>query len=293
MQFVENNKKKSGGRIYYIDTNKKLISDGFSTIDGLHYTETTNRVIYDTIRRELDITNAFVTCSQLDMNPDAMRTITVKDINSKVKWRIEDTNVAKIISRSGVYKQKVTVLAKNRGRTKLIASSGEIELSCIINVTDKKVLVAYYSYEGNSELVAEYIHSYVGGNLVEIDPSQIYPLSNKKLMAYAKNELDTNARPDISNQGVNFADYNDVYIGFPVWYNHAPRPVLSFLDKCVTDGALVNVFCTSESGETGECISELQELYNNVSFKEVLNIEEDMVLNSKAKSAIRKWIDNI
>lgn len=45
-KFVKNKKKKD---IYYIDTYSVMKKKGFGTIDGLHYTETTNKLIYKTI----------------------------------------------------------------------------------------------------------------------------------------------------------------------------------------------------------------------------------------------------
>lgn len=292
-EFVRSNEKKAEGRIYYIDTNSKLIKDGFSTIDGLHYSEGTNCVIYNTIREELDITNAHIDYSSVDMNINAVRTITVKDINRKVRWKIEDKSIVKITNKSGKYNQIVTITANKAGTTKLTATSGQLNFTCDINVLDKKVLVAYYSYIGNSEMIAEYVSEYTGGTLVEIDPVEVYPLKEKKLMTYVKKELDTNARPLVSNSGYNLAEYSEVYIGYPVWYEHVPRPILSFLDKCNVNGAVIHTFCASESGNTGECVTELQAVYKDSLIKEGVNIQEDMVLASKAKAYIREWIEKV
>lgn len=292
-QFVDGNKKKSGNRVYYIDTNRKLSTEGFSTIDGLHYTERTNCLIYATIRQELDHTNAHMTYSSVDMNRESTHVISVKDINSMVNWEVDNKRVARITKVSGRYNQNVTITAKNAGTTTLVAKCGSIKLVCDINVTDKKVLVAYFSYYGNSELVAEYIRDYTSGRLVEIEPSNIYPLNGKKLMARIKNEYEADARPDIDNEGIDLTEYNDVYVGFPVWYGHVPGPILSFIDKCVTNGVTMNVFCTSEDGKAGGCIKELKDLYKECFIKHGVNIQNDMVLSGRTKGTIREWIDKI
>lgn len=284
--------KNADSGVYYIDTYSRLVSGGFGTIDGLHYTERTNKRIYDIVREELDRTNAYINYSSISMNPGAVRTITIGDVNRKVNWTVSDKNVVRITSRKGEYGQKAVISARKKGKCTVKATFNNKSFSCKVIVNDAKALTVYYSYSGNTEEVAEYIHDYTGGDIIEIESSELYPEKKSALKKQAKKELEDNIRPIINNSSVDLSAYDEIYLGFPIWYGHAPRAVCSFLDGCIgLEGRNIDCFVTSDSGDMEDCITELQALYNNAIINSCINIKSKDVLTSSAKTGIRSWFD--
>lgn len=131
--------------------------------------------------------------------------------------------------------------------------------------TNKKVLVAYFSRigeqysvgnisEGNTAIVAKIISDKTNGDLFEIKvANDNYPKGYAELTEFAKIEWQQNARPEIIGKVENFADYDVIFIGFPVWWGDKPMPVYTFLDSYNFNGKTIIPFCTHEgSGYCGE-----------------------------------------
>lgn len=65
---------------------------------------------------------------------------------------------------------------------------------------DRKILVAYFSWSGNTQHVAEYIARQTGGTLFRIEPVKPYPTEYTPCTEVAKAEKEQNARPAIKNR---------------------------------------------------------------------------------------------
>ena len=64
----------------------------------------------------------------------------------------------------------------------------------------KKILVAYFSWGGNTQHVAERIASLTGGTLFRIEPEKPYPAEYTPCTEVAKTEKEANTRPAIKKQ---------------------------------------------------------------------------------------------
>ena len=74
-----------------------------------------------------------------------------------------------------------------------------------------KTLIAYFSYTGNTEEVAGLIADYTGGILVQIERAEPYDDVN----AQGEEELNTNARPEITVNLDSIENYDHIFIGYP------------------------------------------------------------------------------
>lgn len=84
--------------------------------------------------------------------------------------------------------------------------------------TDKengKTLVAYFSWSGNTKEMASYIAEQTNGELFEIQPKTPYPEDYQKTGDIAKEERDSNARPEILNMPEDISEYDTIFIGYP------------------------------------------------------------------------------
>ncbi len=128
---------------------------------------------------------------------------------------------------------------------------------------EKKVLVIYYSradenYEvgnitkGNTEIIAEMIAKKTGGTLLQVEPAKAYPKSYNDCINVAKKELAQNARPEIKPVKINPEDFDEIYVGYPVWWGEMPMPMFTFFEKYKLQGKTIHPFVTHEgSGISG------------------------------------------
>lgn len=118
-----------------------------------------------------------------------------------------------------------------------------------------RVLVAYFSKTGTTQSAAEVISRETGGDLLHIETVQPYPSSYQETLDIASAELAANARPALSTRVENMADYDVIFIGYPIWYGTAPMAVATFLESYDLQGKTIVPFCTSGGSSISGSIS--------------------------------------
>lgn len=125
---------------------------------------------------------------------------------------------------------------------------------------DRKILVAYFSWGGNTEHVAEYIASLTGGTLFRIEPENPYPVAYKPCTEVAKIEKEADFRPAIKHRVEGWEDYDTVFIGCPVWWWTAPMIINTFAESYDFKGKTVVPFCTYAATYRDETLARIVEL---------------------------------
>ena len=109
------------------------------------------------------------------------------------------------------------------------------------------VLVAYFSWSGNTEEMASYIADQTGGDLLEIQPVTPYPTDYNECGEVAQAERDNNERPAITNLPDSLDSYDSILIGYPIWWHTAPMIIGTFLENYDLTGKDVYPFTQSTS----------------------------------------------
>lgn len=113
---------------------------------------------------------------------------------------------------------------------------------------DKKVLVAYFSWGGNTKSIAEKIHAKVGGDLLSIEPATPYPNDyNETAYGIAKEQHEKNIHPEIKNTE-DISNYDVIFVGTPAWWYTMAPPVMTFLEKNNFNGKTIIPFITHGGG---------------------------------------------
>lgn len=105
-----------------------------------------------------------------------------------------------------------------------------------------KILIAYFSWGGNTQAVAEYISEQTQGDLFRIEPVNPYPTEYTPCTEVALEERDSNARPAIKNTIENWDDYDTIFIGCPVWWHEAPMIIHTFAESYDFTGKHITCF---------------------------------------------------
>lgn len=111
-----------------------------------------------------------------------------------------------------------------------------------------KMLVVYYSQTSNTKAVATEIATRVNADLQEIVPVELYEGDFQATIERGKKELDEGIHPAIQPLAVNVADYDVIFIGYPIWFGTYAPPIFTFLDQVDLTGKQVVPFCTFGSG---------------------------------------------
>lgn len=119
-----------------------------------------------------------------------------------------------------------------------------------------KKLVAYFSATGTTKEAAERLAKATGADLFEIRPTIPYTSADLNWMdkkSRSSVEMnDPDSRPEIAETVSNMADYDTVFIGFPIWWYVAPHIIHTFLESCDFSGKTLVPFATSGGSGMGK-----------------------------------------
>ena len=125
-----------------------------------------------------------------------------------------------------------------------------------------KALVAYFSATGVTAAVAKNLAEAAGADLYEIRPQVPYThedlnWQNKKSRSSVEMS-DYSSRPAIAGTKSDLAEYDTVYVGFPIWWYIAPTIINTFLESGDFSGKRVILFATSGGSGFGKAADNLR-----------------------------------
>lgn len=154
-----------------------------------------------------------------------------------------------------------------------------------------KKLVAFFSASGTTKKVAEMIAAEAGADLYEITPKELYTRAdldwmNKKSRSSIEMN-DKKIRPEIADIPVDISAYDEIILGFPIWWYVAPTVVNTFLETHDFSGKKIVLFATSGGSGFGNTVSELQPSAPGAV------ITEGKLLNRASKQAVSDWVKTL
>lgn len=157
--------------------------------------------------------------------------------------------------------------------------------------SNSKILVAYFSATGTTARVAEKLAKATGGELYAIVPAQPYTSTdldwNDKQSRSSVEMNDPKSRPAIKSKKENITDYDVIFIGYPIWWDFAPRIINTFIGSHDLKGKTVIPFATSGGSSLAGSAVALKKTYP------ALNWKEGRLLNHADDNTIRTWIEKL
>lgn len=159
------------------------------------------------------------------------------------------------------------------------------------NKHHKRVLVTYYSATGTTAAVAKRIAAATGGTLYAITPAKTYTSAdldwNNKRSRSSVEMANPKSRPALGGKKLNAANYDVVFIGFPIWWDLAPRVVNTFIEGHNFAGKTVIPFATSGGSSITNSAKELKKAYGKLLWK------EGRLMNGMSDGDIKRWVSEL
>ncbi|MHC6179990.1 flavodoxin family protein [Clostridium sp. JNZ X4-2] len=156
-----------------------------------------------------------------------------------------------------------------------------------------KILVVYYSLEGNTKLIAETVSKAVSGDILEIKPKKdIDPNSKMRYLTGGKKSM-AREKPELLPYDIKPEEYDALFIGTPVWaWNFAPA-MRSFFNRTNLNHKKIALFSCNggNNGRTFENMkSELgkNEFLGEIEFKNPLKND-----TKKNVEKAQKWAEDV
>ena len=152
----------------------------------------------------------------------------------------------------------------------------------------KKVLVVYFSATGTTEQVAKQIAKYADADIFEITPAKPYSSAdldwtNKQ----SRSSVEMNnpkVRPEIKAVSVDVSKYDYIFLGYPIWWDLAPRTVNTFIEAANLADKTVIPFATSGSSTIANSVVVLKKSYPNIKW------QTGKLLNHISEKEMENWV---
>ncbi|BAL84869.1 putative flavoprotein (plasmid) [Selenomonas ruminantium subsp. lactilytica TAM6421] len=156
-----------------------------------------------------------------------------------------------------------------------------------------KKLVAYFSASGVTAKAAKNLAEAAGADLFEIKPE--VPYTQADLDWHDKNSRssvemrDSKSRPQIAAGDAKIADYDVIFVGFPIWWYVAPTIINTFLESYDFAGKTIILFATSGGSGFGKAVEGLKD-----SVADSTVIREGKLLNGNPSVAeLKDWVESL
>ncbi len=152
-----------------------------------------------------------------------------------------------------------------------------------------KVLIAFFSWGGNTKGIAEEIQSQTGADLFEIELVHPYSSNYNTVLDEAQRDQNKQARPEIKNHVENMAQYDTVILGYPNWWASIPMPIATFLEEYDFSGKTIIPFCSHGGGRFGQSLTAIAKLAPDASMGEALSVHYSG--GSSLSGDVSEWLN--
>lgn len=125
-----------------------------------------------------------------------------------------------------------------------------------------KTLIAFFSASGSTRKLSNTLAEVIGADVYEIKPETRYTGKdlnwNDSKSRSSVEMADINSRPELADKSAQIADYDTIFLGFPIWWYVAPHIINSFLESYDFSGKTIVLFATSGGSGFGETLNQLK-----------------------------------
>lgn len=155
--------------------------------------------------------------------------------------------------------------------------------------TGSRTLVAYFSRSGNTRVVAGLIHRGRQTDLFEIQPATPYPEDYLETVEEARKESEAGKERPLAARVPNIADYDTVYLGFPIWGTTVPPVIRAFLSAHDLSGKTLVPFITHGGYGLGNSRTVLAQLAPKAQLRPAFSMQADQ--ERKTMESVNGWLD--
>lgn len=183
-----------------------------------------------------------------------------------------------------------TTVTQETEETAVTAQEDNTEESTENTGEESNVLIAYFSWSGNTEAVAQEIQNQTGADLFEIVPAEPYTDDYDELLDIAQEEQSSDARPAIADT-VDLSGYDTVYLGFPNWWGDMPMIIYTFFDEYDLSGKTIAPFNTSGGSGFSDSLDTIAEMEPDAQITEGLSLGSSEA--EDCADAVSGWLSSI
>lgn len=194
----------------------------------------------------------------------------------------------------------LTVFSMDKRSTEIKPGEGENETSkgkilvVFFSRIDENYGVGYLS-KGNTHIIADMITEHTGADSFEIKTVKPYPKTYRECTNIAKQERSNKVHPELVDSVRNMADYDTIFLGYPIWWNDMPMAIYTFLENHNLNGKEIIPFCTHEGSGHSNTDQKIKASCSGTMVKEPFAAYGTAVQNNQAqvKKQVTRWLKDL
>jgi flavodoxin len=156
-----------------------------------------------------------------------------------------------------------------------------------------RTLIVYYSYTGNSGLVAGVLRDVLKAETLELKLADDRERKGLARFFWGGKMVFSRAKPALKPHKAGWENYDRIIIGGPVWAGSPAPALVSFLDEARISGKEIILFCCHLGGK-GKALAKLRALLPGNTFTG----ERDFIIPSggdqrEALESVRAWAESL
>lgn len=155
-------------------------------------------------------------------------------------------------------------------------------------------LIVYFSYTGNTRMIANKIRDKLNCDILEIKTVIPYSSDYETVVNDEQNSESSTKLPDILDIELDLNKYDEIILGTPVWWYRSAPAIRTFLTKNNLSNKVIKPFATN-AGWLGRTFKEITNLCPNSQVEPGMNIVFESYSNNLVTSEqeIDSWLANL
>ncbi len=154
----------------------------------------------------------------------------------------------------------------------------------------QKYLILYYSQTGATQTVANAIKSSLGdaADVEVIEVEEPYSGTYQETIERCQKEKADGTVPAVKPLKANLADYDAVFLGYPIWFGTYAQPIAGLVKSVDFAGKKIVPFCTFGSGGLVESIADLKKALPQAEILDGYGVRNARI--AKAADEVRQFL---
>lgn len=155
---------------------------------------------------------------------------------------------------------------------------------------ENTILIAFYSWQGNTRKIAEIISEKTGGTLFEVKPLEPYSTDYGEVVKTAKHEIRSGHLPELKEM-IDVSGYSTVFLGTPNWWSTMAPPLATFIEASDLKDKTIVPFLTHGGGGSGTIEKDIASMTESKDVKRGFCVYHKG--DSRTESEIDVWLEEI
>ncbi len=218
-----------------------------------------------------------------------------ENLGYKVDWEADE----QIITIS-MNKNKLIPISKSdniiTGNSKILIAYfsriGNTEISADVDaISSASINSANGKYIGNTGLLANWIQEETNGDLFLIETAEKYPLDYDKTVEIGEGQNQKDIHPQLASHIANIDNYDIIFLGYPIWNYDIPVAIDSFLEEYNLSDKMIIPFCTSGASDISVSTDTIKKYQPNAKILDGFTAHHKDIFNYEKQ--VKDWVKNL